>query len=121
MHTRPFCIVNFERLCRVFPRDPQLRIESALFEWHDANLDVNSGRTSTLLTAEEVREATDPMARARRPLCLGRAPISSAAGPPLARPQQPLHHVPCTTWTAAAARGAFELQLLALRRAVRCH
>jgi hypothetical protein len=55
MHTRPFCIVNFERLCRVFPRDPQLRIESALFEWHDANLDVHSGRTSTLLTAEEVR------------------------------------------------------------------
>ena len=45
MHTRPFCIVNFERLCRVFPRDPQLRIESALFEWHDANLDVPSGRT----------------------------------------------------------------------------
>jgi hypothetical protein len=30
----------------------------------------------------------------RRPLCLGRALMSSAAGPPLARPQQPLHHVP---------------------------
>jgi hypothetical protein len=57
----------------------------------------------------------------RRPLYLGGAPMSSAAGPPLARPQQPLHHVPCTTWTAAAARGAFELQLLALRRAARCH
>jgi len=57
----------------------------------------------------------------RRPLYLGRAPMSSAAGPPLARPQQPLHHVPCTTRTAAAARGAFELQLLALRRAARCH
>jgi hypothetical protein len=118
--------------------------------------------------AEEVRtEATDPIARARRPLYLGRAPMSSAAGPPLAaaasrtrhkrfpsppaleqlravhalrqplylggapmssaagpplaRPKQPLHHVPCTTWTAAAARCAFELQLLALRRAARCH
>ena len=44
-------------------------------------------------------------------------------------PQQPLHHtsppqqlssnVPCTTWTPAAARGAFELQLHALRRAGR--
>jgi hypothetical protein len=41
IHTRPFCNVNFERLCRVFPRDPQLRIESALFERHDANLDVH--------------------------------------------------------------------------------
>lgn len=57
--------------------------------------------------------------------------FSFASGTPAAcdAPQQPLHHasppqqlssnVPCTTWTPAAARGAFELQLHALRRAGR--
>jgi hypothetical protein len=42
----------------------------------------------------------------RRPLYLGRALMSSAAGPPLARPQQPLHHVDsccCSRCLRAAA------------------
>ena len=76
-----------------------------------------------------------PQPPARRPLAAASRTrherFSFASGTPAAcdAPQQPLHHasppqqlsssVPCTTWTPAAARGAFELQLHALRRAGR--
>jgi len=48
------------------------------------------------------------MARARRPLCLGRAPMSSAAGPPLAAAASRTRHkrFPFATCTRAAARSA---------------
>jgi hypothetical protein len=115
-----------------------------------------------------VRTALHHVPRARRPFYLGRAPMSSAAGPPLAAaasrtrhkrfpsppaleqparsactqaalvlgwranvlrrwpaarsspaasPPRPVHHVDI----CCCARCAFELQLLALRRAARCH
>jgi hypothetical protein len=48
------------------------------------------------------------MARARRPWCLGRAPMSSAAGPPLAAAASRTRHkrFPFATCTRAAARSA---------------
>jgi len=69
-------------------------------------------------------EACDaPSSSAPRPVQGGPCTWSRAdvlSRRPAARsPPAALHHFPCTTWTAAAARCAFELQLLALRRAVR--
>jgi hypothetical protein len=125
MHTRPFrlhfpttCIVNFERLCRVFPRDPQLRIESALFEWHDANLDVHfwsdcqpadgGGGTHARQPirwrvlggpcAWVARRCPPPPARRSPPphLALGTsASLRLLHCCSLRCHQQPLHHVPC--------------------------
>jgi hypothetical protein len=44
-----------ETLSCISPRSSITDRECAYREWHVANLDVHSGRTSTLLTAEEVR------------------------------------------------------------------
>jgi hypothetical protein len=117
MHTRPFCIVNFERLCRVFPRDPQLRIESALFEWHDARklgrpfwsdchpADGGGGTHARQTIRWRVlggpctwvaRRCPPPPAR-RRP---------AARSPPAASPPSPVHHVDsccCSRCLRAAA------------------